>query len=144
MCVTPMALLVTEFGRVQRPGELITERVADTALGALRDVLAAVAVTNRRATRHVERALDTTDRAREHAEHALARHRPEPGALERAHRNLAAALVDLRATADTASGEWWRKALPDERLVLAEQVGHRTLAATVRGQRRHVPEGAQA
>ncbi|MYS30462.1 FUSC family protein, partial [Streptomyces sp. SID7804] len=47
---------------------------------------------------------------------------------------LAAALVDLRAAADAASGEWWQRALPQERVVLAEQSGHRTLAATVRRQ----------
>ncbi|MEV5274270.1 FUSC family protein, partial [Streptomyces werraensis] len=46
----------------------------------------------------------------------------------------AAAVVDLRATADAAAGEWWQRALPQERVVLAEQAAHRTLAATVRRQ----------
>ncbi|NEC72768.1 FUSC family protein, partial [Streptomyces rochei] len=49
-------------------------------------------------------------------------------------RALAAALTDLRATVDAAAGEWWGGALPQERVVLAEQAGHRTLAATVRRQ----------
>src|SRR5206468_1301175 len=53
---------------------------------------------------------------------------------EAARRSLAAALVELRATADAASGEWWQRALPQERVVLAEQSGHRTLAAAVRHQ----------
>ncbi|WP_238697586.1 FUSC family protein, partial [Streptomyces sp. E2N166] len=47
VCVTPMALLITEFAGYQAPGELITERVVDTLVGALVGFLAAVAVTNR-------------------------------------------------------------------------------------------------
>ncbi|GAB2852265.1 FUSC family protein [Streptomyces deserti] len=134
VCVTPMALLITEFAGPQEPGLLITERVADTLVGALAGFLAAVAVTDRRAGDRVERALAAADRAREHAARLLAAPDPAPAALESARRGLAAALVDLRATADAAAGEWWQRALPQERVVLAEQSGHRTLAATVRRQ----------
>ncbi|GAA2430071.1 FUSC family protein [Streptomyces glaucus] len=134
VCVTPMALLITEFAGYQEPGRLITERIADTLVGALVGFAAALAVTNRRAADRVERALDAADRAREHAARLLARPDPAPGALESARRALAAALVDLRATADAAAGEWWQRALPQERVVRAEQSGHRTLAATVRRQ----------
>ncbi|MET7615298.1 FUSC family protein, partial [Streptomyces seoulensis] len=42
------------------------------------------------------------------------------------------ALTDLRATADAARGEWWQRPFPADRLALAEQAGHRTLAAAVR------------
>ncbi|EFF89742.1 integral membrane protein, partial [Streptomyces sp. e14] len=49
ICVTPMALLITEFARQQATGELITERAVDTVVGALVGFAAAVAVTNRRA-----------------------------------------------------------------------------------------------
>ncbi|GGU99720.1 FUSC family protein [Streptomyces filipinensis] len=134
VCVTPMALLVTEFARAQDPAELITERVADTLVGALAGFVAAVAVTNRRAGDRLEHASTTAERARENAARLLAEPHPAPGALESARRTLAAALVDLRATADAASGEWWQRALPEERVVLAERSGHRTLAATVRRQ----------
>ncbi|MFI9170324.1 FUSC family protein [Streptomyces lincolnensis] len=134
VCVTPMALLITEFAGRQEPGRLITERVVDTVVGALVGFVAAVAVTNRRAGSGVERALTAVERARERAARLLAEPRPAPGALEAARRGLAAALVDLRAAADAASGEWWQRALPHERVVLAEQRGHRTLAATVRRQ----------
>ncbi|MFK0119654.1 FUSC family protein [Streptomyces sp. NPDC090994] len=132
VCVTPMALLISEFARYQDPGELITERVLDTVVGAVVGLLAAVAVTNRRAASRVEEAVTAADRAREHAARLLAAPRPDPAALETARRALAAALTDLRATADAAAGEWWQRALPQERVVLAEQAGHRTLAATVR------------
>ncbi|MFD4256840.1 FUSC family protein [Streptomyces sp. NPDC058534] len=132
VCVTPMALLITEFAGNQEPGSLITERVVDTLVGALVGFLAAVAVTDRRAGNRVERALRAADRAREHTARVLAEPEPAPSALEAARRALAAALTDLRATVDGASGEWWGRALPQERVVLAEQSGHRTLAAAVR------------
>ncbi|WP_330341488.1 FUSC family protein [Streptomyces sp. NBC_00557] len=134
VCVTPMALLITEFARAQNPAELITQRVLDTLVGALAGFVAAVAVTNRRAGDRLEQALATAERARENAARLLAEPHPAPHALEAARRALAAALADLRATADAASGEWWQRALPEERVVLAEQSGHRTLAATVRRQ----------
>ncbi|MFF3331680.1 FUSC family protein [Streptomyces sp. NPDC002888] len=134
VCVTPMALLVTEFARFQDSGQLITERIVDTLVGALVGFVAAVAVTNRRAGDRLEQALTAVERAREHAARLLKERRPAPGALDRARRGLAAALVDLRATADAASGEWWQRALPHEGVVAAERRGHRTLAATVRRQ----------
>jgi hypothetical protein len=56
------------------------------------------------------------------------------GALEAARRALAAALVELRATADAASGEWWQRTPPEDGVDRAEQAGHRTLAETVRRQ----------
>ncbi|MET9760638.1 FUSC family protein, partial [Streptomyces sp. NPDC006372] len=134
VCVTPMALLITEFAGQQKPGELVTERVVDTVVGVLVGFAAAVAVTNRRAGDRVEHALTTADRARERTARLLAEPDADPAALDAARRGLAVALVDLRATADAAAGEWWQRALPQERVVLTEQSGHRTLAATVRRQ----------
>ncbi|MEV6755250.1 FUSC family protein [Streptomyces sp. NPDC051214] len=133
VCVTPMALLVTEFARFQEPGELILDRVVDTVVGALLGIVAAMLVTNRRAADHIELAIDATDRARTRAEQALASPAPTPAALRPARRGLTAALVDLRTAHDAAAGEWWQRALPDQRVMIAEQAGHRTLAATVRG-----------
>jgi uncharacterized membrane protein YccC len=132
VCVTPMALLVTEFAGFQEPGRLITERVVDTLVGALVGFAAAVAVTNRRAGDRVETALSAVEGARERAARLLATPSPAPAAVASARRGLAAALVDLRATFDAASGEWWQRALPQERVVRAEQAGHRTLAETAR------------
>ncbi|AXE84072.1 FUSC family protein [Streptomyces sp. Go-475] len=134
VCVTPMALLITEFAGYRATGELMTERVADTVVGALVGFGAAVAITNRRAGDRVEHALTAAGRARGHAARLLAEPDPDPAALESARRGLAAALADLRTAADAAAGEWWRRALPQERVVLTEQSGHRTLAATARRQ----------
>ncbi|MBA2945911.1 FUSC family protein [Streptomyces himalayensis] len=141
--VTPMALLITEFAQFQQTGELVVDRVVDTLVGALVGMAAAIAVTNRRAADQIERALTATDSAREHAERILADPHPAPGALETARRALAAAVVALRDAADAAAGEWWQRALPMEKVVLAEQAGHRTLAALVRRQGLHASEGAR-
>ncbi|MFI1412472.1 FUSC family protein [Streptomyces sp. NPDC020707] len=144
ICVTPMALLITEFTGFQEPAALMADRVVDTVVGAVVGFVAAVAVTNRRAGDRIEDAIAAVERARDHAARLIAADRPGPGALEAARRRLAAALVELRATADAAAGEWWQRALPQERVMLAEQAGHRTLAATVRRQGPHVLEDAEA
>lgn len=137
--VTPLALLIVEFDGYHDPGELITERALDTVVGALVGFVAAVVVTNRRAGDRVEHALTAVDRARERVARLLAEERPAPAALETARRSLTAALVELRATVDAASGEWWQRALPQERVVLTEQSAHRTLAAAIRRQGLHAP-----
>ncbi|MEV7290158.1 FUSC family protein [Streptomyces microflavus] len=127
VAVTPMALLILEFGGAHPAGELVGDRVLDTVLGALAGFLAATLVTNRRATGRVERALEATARARTEAETAYAAPSAE---LDRARRALTASLVELREAGDTAAGEWWQRALPEQELLAAEQAGHRTLAAT--------------
>ncbi|MGX1952959.1 FUSC family protein [Streptomyces anulatus] len=139
VAVTPMALLVLEFGGAHPAGELIGDRVLDTVLGAVAGFLAATLVTNRRAAGRVERALDATGRARADAERTGADPGAAPGARDRARRTLTASLVELREAGDTAAGEWWQRALPEQRLLAAEQAGHRTLAATAQ---RRGPGGA--
>ncbi|WP_146065868.1 FUSC family protein, partial [Streptomyces sp. SM13] len=130
VAVTPMALLVLEFGGTHPAGELIGDRVLDTVLGAVAGFLAATLVTNRRAAGRVERALDATRRARADAERTGADPAAAPADRDRARRTLTASLVELREAGDTAAGEWWQRALPEQRLLAAEQAGHRTLAAT--------------
>ncbi|NEC65356.1 FUSC family protein, partial [Streptomyces sp. SID9727] len=71
VAVTPMALLVLEYAGSHPAGELIGDRVLDTVIGAAVGFLAAVLVTNRRATGRVERALADAERARAHAVQAL-------------------------------------------------------------------------
>ncbi|QYX82061.1 FUSC family protein [Streptomyces akebiae] len=144
VCVTPMALLVTEFVRFEDPGALITDRLSDTVVGALVGFLTAVVVTNRRAGDRVADALAVVEHARAHTLRTAADPDATPGALPAARRALAAALVELRAVTDTASGEWWQRALPSERVTHVEQAGHRTLAATARQRRSQAAEGARA
>ncbi|MGW2178265.1 FUSC family protein [Streptomyces sp. NPDC001732] len=130
VAVTPMALLVLEFGGTHPAGELIGDRVLDTVIGAGTGLLATVLVTNRRAGGRLEKALAATDLARAQAVSALAAPRTEPAVLDAARRRLTGSLVELRDAEDTAAGEWWQRALPQEQVLAAEQAGHRTLAAT--------------
>ncbi|MFF3393885.1 FUSC family protein [Streptomyces sp. NPDC002669] len=130
VAVTPMALLVLEFGGTHPAGELIGDRVLDTVIGAGTGLLAAVLVTNRRAGGRLEKALAATELARARAVSALAAPRTDPAALDAARRGLTGALVELRDADDTAAGEWWQRALPQEQVLAAERAGHRTLAAT--------------
>ncbi|MFF7387732.1 FUSC family protein [Streptomyces scabiei] len=144
VCVTPMALLVTEFIRFADPGELITARLLDTLVGVTVGFLTAVVVTDRRSGDRVAHALAAVERARAHTLRTAAAADAAPGALTAARRALAAALVELRAVTDTASGEWWQRALPSERVTHVERAGHRTLAATVRQHGFREAEGARA
>ncbi|MEU9204307.1 FUSC family protein [Streptomyces sp. NPDC048332] len=130
VAVTPMALLVLEYAGSHPAGELIGDRVLDTVIGAGAGFLAAVFVTNRRATGRVEQALAEAERARAHAVQTLADPAPAPAALDAARRRLTGSLVELREAEETAAGEWWQRALPQEAVLAAEQAGHRTLAAT--------------
>lgn len=130
VAVTPMALLVLEYAGSHPAGELIGDRVLDTVIGAGVGFLAAVLVTNRRATGRVEQALADAEQARAHAVQTLAAPAPTPAALDAARRRLTGSLVELREAEDTAAGEWWQRALPQEAVLAAEQAGHRTLAAT--------------
>ncbi|MFE9727969.1 FUSC family protein [Streptomyces sp. NPDC005794] len=134
VAVTPMALLILEFGGFQPAGELIADRALDTLVGVAVGFLAAIAVTNRRASGRVERALAAAGEARGRAERAVADPAVDALTLETARRRLTASLVELRDAGDVASGEWWQRALPEEELLAAEQAGHRTLAATAQRQ----------
>ncbi|UNO43048.1 FUSC family protein [Streptomyces sp. MST-110588] len=136
--VTPMALLLTEFGSHLPARTLITDRWTDTVLGAAVGLACCVLVTNRRAGDRVEAALTRLAVAQAAALRLLeAGHAPggpRPDALETdwARDRLCARLLELREAVEVAAGEWWQRALPEERVALAEQEGHRTLARLVR------------
>ncbi|MFH8344549.1 FUSC family protein [Streptomyces sp. NPDC018045] len=144
--VTPMALLLTEFGSHLPARTLVTDRWTDTVVGAAVGLACCVLVTNRRAADRVEAALDHVTAAEAAALRLLddaggpdaKEPRPEevPGDGVRetgwARDRLAASLVELREAVEVSAGEWWQRAAPEERVALAEQRGHRTLARLVR------------
>ncbi len=132
LCVTPMALLITEYAHWQDTPALVVDRAVDTLVGALIGLLAAAVVTDRRAVDRVAVALEHARAARHRAEALLAGPATGPGALAGARRELAAALIGLRGATRAASGEWWARALPTQDVTSEERAGHRTLAATVR------------
>ncbi|MFE7313244.1 FUSC family protein [Streptomyces sp. NPDC057555] len=143
--VTPMALLLSEFGRPLPAGTLIADRWLDTVVGAAVGLVCCVLVTNRRAADRIDLALERVAAAESAASRLLAagtvpaaRDAGSPagpdGAREAgwARDRLAGSLVELREAVEVASGEWWQRALPEERIARAEQRGHRTLAVLLR------------
>ncbi|WP_329071034.1 FUSC family protein [Streptomyces sp. NBC_01429] len=136
VCVTPMALLLTEFGGHLPAGTLVHDRMVDTLVGAAVGLACCVLVTNRRATDRIDRALAEVTAARGAAVRAAAGSAAEgtgwAGEAGRSRDRLALSLVELRDAFEVASGEWWQRALPAERVAAAEAEGHRTLALLVR------------
>ncbi|MCO8302939.1 FUSC family protein, partial [Streptomyces sp. RKCA-744] len=106
----------------------------DTLAGVVVGMVVAVLITNRRTGGRMEQALTAAERATDTAERVLAASTSSAAELATARRRLTASLVVLRDAADTAAGEWWQRALPEERLMRTEQRAHRTLAAAVRRQ----------
>lgn len=149
-CVTPLALLLSGFGSQLPARELIADRWIDTVVGAAVGLACCVVVTNRRAADRIEVALERVTAAEAAASRLLAaRSAPGAGATEGAdgaletgwaRDRLAGCLVELREAVEVASGEWWQRALPEERIDHAQQQGHRTLARLVR--RLRVPVAA--
>lgn len=138
LCVTPMALLVTEFARPAPVAELMTGRVVDTLIGAVLGFAAVLAVTDRRAGARTALAVTGCEAAVDDARLVLDAPVADSIALEKARRRLTAALADLHTVASTAAGEWW-PSTPDEpvRVAAAGRAGHRTLARTVQRQGLH-------
>ncbi len=134
--VTPMALLLTEFGSRQPAGALVRDRWTDTVVGAAVGLTCCVLVTNRRAANRIDSALERVADA-EAAALRLLTAGAVPEALDAretgwARDRLTTCLVELREAVEVAAGEWWQRALPEERIAHAEQQGHRTLAGLVR------------
>ncbi|WP_031163932.1 FUSC family protein [Streptosporangium roseum] len=128
VCVTPMALLLTEFPGYQPAGSLIADRWLDTCVGVAAGLLSCLLVTNRRTASRIDDALRRVAVTRAAAERLLEAGPPGAGDRSRARGLLVTALVELREVTEVAAGEWWQRALPEERIARAEQQGHRTLA----------------
>ncbi|MEU9117876.1 FUSC family protein [Streptomyces sp. NPDC048483] len=136
VCVTPMALLLTSFGSPLPAATLIGDRWTDTVVGAAAGLACCVLVTNRRAADRIDAALERVAVA-ETAAYRLLDAAPVPGPDDAretgwARDRLVGCLVELREAVDVAAGEWWQRALPEERIAHAEQRGHRALAGLVR------------
>ncbi|ACZ85296.1 FUSC family protein [Streptosporangium roseum] len=128
VCVTPMALLLTEFPGYQPAGPLIADRWLDTCVGVAAGLLSCLLVTNRRTAGRIGDALRRVAVTQAAAEHLLESGSPGAGDRSRARGLLVTALVELREVTEVAAGEWWQRALPEERIARAERQGHRTLA----------------
>ncbi|GAA2854859.1 FUSC family protein [Streptosporangium fragile] len=128
VCVTPMALLLTEFPGYQPAGQMITDRWLDTCVGVAAGLLGCLLVTNRRTADRIDAALGRVAAAQDRAERLPEAGPAGPGEAFQARSLLVAALVELREATEIAAGEWWRDTPPEERIARAERRGHRTLA----------------
>ena len=122
--VTPMALAMVEFAGRQPAGRLALDRWLDTCVGAVVAVVICFAVPYRRAADRVAVALRRLDEVIARARAELASGLADRGVRER----LAAALVELRESADIAGGEWWSTEVAEDRVVASERAGHQVLA----------------
>lgn len=122
--VTPMALVMVEFAGAQPAGRLALDRWLDTCVGAAVAVAICFAVPNRRVFDRVALALRELDAVLGRARTALSSGRADHDV----RRRLAAALVEVRESADIAAGEWWSTEVPEERIVASERAGHQVLA----------------
>ena len=122
--VTPMALVMVEFAGPQPAGRLALDRWLDTCVGAAVAVVICFLVPNRRAFDRVALALRELDAVLARAREALSSGRVDHDV----RRRLAAALVEVRESADIAAGEWWSTEVPEERIVATERSGHQVLA----------------
>ncbi|MER7850695.1 FUSC family protein [Kitasatospora sp. NPDC096077] len=131
--VTPMALMMTEFAGRQPAATLVADRWLDTCVGALTGLAACLLVTNRRTATRLSHALAGAETAARQARAAVAAAEAsgvEAAGVEAAaaRTGLAAALLELREAAATATGEWRRPALPHQRAADTEQHAHHLLA----------------
>ncbi|MEV5651270.1 FUSC family protein [Nocardia sp. NPDC052254] len=121
--ITPMALAMVEFVNPRPAAELGLDRWLDTCVGAVIAVVICFVIPNRRVADRVVKALRDLDTAIGGARRAV-----ESGSGHGSDRaRLAAALIEVRTSADAAAGEWWSAPLPDERIIAAERTGHQLL-----------------
>ncbi|TWG94200.1 putative membrane protein [Nocardioides sp. J9] len=125
--VTPMALLITEFGHVHPAGELVSDRLLDTLLGVALGLVAAVIVPNphlhRRVVHHVGALEDAAALA------LAAGPGSSPGQAARLRRHIYDEHAALRQAALHASGEWWSRRHDEAAATAATERAHEALVA---------------
>ncbi|GGF37463.1 FUSC family protein [Microbacterium sorbitolivorans] len=142
--VTPLALLMSQFGGQLSSSELIWERSVDTVVGVVAGVLAAFLIRNGHLRRHAKEAVERLeaataaagvadpgadpDPAARGAEADPAPAPADPDAAAHARRAIIAALADLAAAVRTADNEWWTHRVDEARVIAAQNDAYRALA----------------
>jgi hypothetical protein len=127
--IVQMSLLMPEFIGAQPVGELLKDRALDTMTGCTLGLLVAMVIADRRAGDRAEGALDAVRAAHENAARLIdTASSPDLTSVVRARCQLATAVTKLHEAAEIASGEWWQRALPEERITAAEDEGRQMLA----------------
>ncbi|MTE23355.1 FUSC family protein [Microbacterium sp. ZXX196] len=125
--VTPMALIISEFGRAAPVPELVVDRLLDTVIGSALGLAAALAIRNGHVRRRTKELADDLERASAGARSAA--DGADPAAREAARRGLISGLARLRRSFQQSDGEWWAHAVDEARVIDVERQAHRALAA---------------
>ncbi len=124
--VTPMALLMSQFGAILPTGELVVDRLIDTVLGVATGLAASFLIRNGHLRRHAKEATERLERA---TSAALAL---DDGAREaertRVRRELIARLAAVSAAVRSSDDEWWTHRVDEARVVAAQKGAHNALA----------------
>ncbi|MGO1769162.1 MAG: FUSC family protein [Microbacterium sp.] len=130
--VTPMALLMSQFGAVTAPtGELIVERLVDTVVGVIAGLAAAFLIRNGHLRRRAKAAVDHLESTALEAESLPAE--ASPTEITRVRRALIAQLAEVSAAVRSSDSEWWTHRVDETRVVTAQKRGHAALASLDRG-----------
>ncbi|MGW6034935.1 FUSC family protein [Gordonia terrae] len=116
--ITPTAMLLTSMAHPNTAAALSADRLADTMIGAVFGVLCALGVPNPRARREVEAALSAA---------RTELHRFAGDRTTEARGRLLHALVVLRESHSTASGEYWTAAVNSDEVSKLEHEGFRAV-----------------
>lgn len=128
--VAPMALLMANFAGPVASGSLAWSRAADTVIGALLGLAAALVITNHRSVNQVAVLLDAARTKTEGVWTALDLGLAAPD-LIRARNDLGHALTALSEAAAEAAGEWRVPTASAEDVTRTLTDGYRALVATL-------------
>lgn len=123
--VTPMALLMSQFGAPLPSGELIVERVIDTVIGVVMALAAAFLIRNGHLRRHAKAATERLEQASEVVLPADA----SPAEVERVRRELVARLAAVAAAVRDSDSEWWTHRVDETRVIAAQRRARAVLAS---------------
>ncbi|MFC6153836.1 FUSC family protein [Nocardioides yefusunii] len=125
--VTPMALLMSEFGQDAPVSDLVGDRLLDTVVGVAVALLVCLAVPNPHLHRRVVQTTAALDEAAVWAESVGECEESTPEQLQLARRRVYEAHATLRGAVASASGEWWQQRHDEEAVAAAEQNAYRAL-----------------
>lgn len=129
--VTPMALLMSQFGATAPTGGLVLERLVDTVVGIVAGLAAAFLIRNGHLRRHAKSAVDRLE-ATAGAAGALPAD-ASAADVARTRRTLIAQLAEVTAAVRSSDSEWWTHRVDETRVVTVQKQAHAALAALDRG-----------
>ncbi len=119
--ITPLALLMSQFGGPLPSSELILERSVDTVLGVVAGLLAAFVIRNGHLRRHAKAAVVRLEQASRIPDDL------DADGARRTRSEIIAALAAVAAAVRTADNEWWTHRVDETRVIAAQKRAHEAL-----------------